>query len=54
MKFATQTAAKARRVRRSEPAILFTVSNETFAIAADAVQEIRSTDGLAGAALEFE
>ena len=54
MRFATQTAAKARRVRRSEPVILFTVSNVTFAIAADAVQEIRSTDGLAGAAMEFE
>jgi chemotaxis signal transduction protein len=54
MRFATQTAAKARRARRSEPVILFTVSNETFAIAADAVQEIRSTDSLAGAALEFE
>jgi len=54
MRFAAQTAAKARRTRRAEPVILFTVSGETFAIAAEAVQEIRSTDGLAGAAVEFE
>jgi chemotaxis signal transduction protein len=54
MKFATQTGAKSRRGRRPEPAIIFTVSGETFAIAADAVQEIRSTDGLGGAAVDFE
>ncbi len=33
--------------------ILFTVANQLFAIAADSVQEIRSTDSL-GAALEIE
>lgn len=54
MKFATQDAAKTRRTHRSEPVILFAVANQTFAIAADAVQEIRSTDSLAGAAMELE
>jgi chemotaxis signal transduction protein len=42
------------RARRSEQVILFLVSGRTFAIAADAVKEIRSTDSLAGAAIEFE
>lgn len=54
MKIAGQESAKQRRGRRSEPVILFTVAYQTFAIAADAVQEIRSTDSFAGAAVEFE
>ncbi|MGB6265654.1 MAG: chemotaxis protein CheW [Candidatus Acidiferrales bacterium] len=53
MKFALQESAKARRGRRSEAVILFTVANQHFAIAAEAVQEIRSTDSLAGAAVEM-
>jgi chemotaxis signal transduction protein len=42
------------RGRRPEQVILFLVSGQTFAIAADAVKEIRSTDSLAGAAKELE
>jgi len=45
---------KPRRSRRPEAVILFWVANQMFAIAADAVQEIRSTDSLAGAANELE
>ena len=54
MKFATPDAAKPRRVRHSEAMILFCIANQTFAIAADAVQEIRSTDSLGGSAIEIE
>ncbi|MGH9733056.1 MAG: hypothetical protein ACRD8A_00530 [Candidatus Acidiferrales bacterium] len=46
-------AAK-RHARRPEQVIFFVISNQAFAIAADAVKEIRSTDGLAGAAVECE
>lgn len=53
MKFAIQDSARPRRTHRSEPVILFAVSNRTFAIAAEDVQEIRSTDSLAGAAAEI-
>ena len=54
MKFATPDAAKPRRGRHSEGMILFCIANQTFAIAADAVQEIRSTDSLGGSAIEIE
>jgi chemotaxis signal transduction protein len=54
VKFATTDAAKPRRARASEAVILFCVANQTFAIAADAVQEIRSTDSLGGTAIEIE
>ena len=54
MKFATADAAKPRRARASEAFILFCIANQTFAIAADAVQEIRSTDSLGGTAIEIE
>lgn len=54
MKIAGQDKAKARRGRHSEQVILFSAGARTFAIAADAVQEIRSTDSLAGAAIEME
>jgi chemotaxis signal transduction protein len=53
MKIAAQEPSKSRRIRRAEAVILFTVANHLFAIAADSVQEIRSTDSL-GAALEIE
>jgi chemotaxis signal transduction protein len=46
--------ARTHRLRRPEQVILFLVSGQPFAIAADAVKEIRSTDSLAGAAVEFE
>lgn len=54
MKFATHDIAKPRRTHPCEAVILFSVSRQTFAIAADAVQEIRSTDSLAGAASEIQ
>ncbi len=54
MKIASQDKAKSRRARHSEQVILFSAGARTFAIAADAVQEIRSTDSLAGAAIEME
>ncbi len=54
MKFATTDAAKPRRTRHGEAVILFCIANQTFAIAAEAVQEIRSTDSLGGAAIEIE
>jgi chemotaxis signal transduction protein len=41
---------KSRGSRRPEAVVLFWVANQMFAIAADLVQEIRSTDSLAGAA----
>ncbi len=42
------------RMRRPETVVLFAVGNQMFAIAADAVQEIRSTDSLAGSANEID
>lgn len=39
---------------KSEPVILFWVANQMFAIAAESVQEIRSTDSLGGAANEID
>ncbi|MGD1211668.1 MAG: chemotaxis protein CheW [Candidatus Acidiferrales bacterium] len=45
---------KSRRSSRPEAVVLFWVANQMFAIAAGAVQEIRSTDSLAGAANEIE
>lgn len=53
MKIASPETLKPRPSRRSEAAILFWVANQTFAIAADSVQEIRSTDSLAGTAIEL-
>src|ERR1700733_5788765 len=53
MKIAAQDAVKARKGRRPEAVILFTVANQLFAIAAEAVQEIRSTDSISSA-LEIE
>jgi chemotaxis signal transduction protein len=54
MKISNSDRSSSRRVTNSEPMILFRVAHQTFAIAAEAVQEIRSTDGLAGSATEFE
>jgi chemotaxis signal transduction protein len=54
MKIASQETGKARRARPSEQMILFTIANRMFAIAAEAVQEIRSTDSLAGSANELD
>lgn len=49
-----QPESKSRRARRSETVVLFAVANQMFAIAADAVQEIRSTDSLASSAIEID
>lgn len=54
MRLATQSEAKPRRSPHSEAVILFSVANQQFTIAADAVQEIRSTDSLGGAANEID
>jgi len=54
MKIAAQDSARSRRARRSETIILFSVANQMFAVAAESVQEIRSTDSLSGAANEIE
>jgi chemotaxis signal transduction protein len=54
MTSASQPIAKPRRVRHPERVILFFVSGRLFAISAEAVQEIRSTDSFAGSAVEIE
>jgi chemotaxis signal transduction protein len=45
---------KPRRAHHPERVVLFHVSRQIFAIGAEAVQEVRSTDSLAGAAIEIE
>jgi chemotaxis signal transduction protein len=54
MRSATQDSAKPQRGRHPEQVILFSIGRQTFAIAAESVQEIRSTDSLAGAANEID
>lgn len=54
MKFATHDSPRPQHGRHAEQVILFSISDQTFAIAAESVQEIRSTDSLAGAATEIE
>ena len=54
MKSAGELAARARKAPGPESAILFVVAKQMFAIAADDVQEIRSTDSLAGGANEID
>lgn len=49
-----EVGGKPRPSRRRETVILFFVARQMFAIAADSVQEIRSTDSLSGAANEME
>lgn len=46
--------ASPRRSRKLETVVVFAVANQTFAVAVDAVQEIRSTDSLAGSAVEIQ
>jgi chemotaxis signal transduction protein len=48
------TLRAARTPRRTERIIVFSVGSDTFAIAAAAVQEIRSTDSLSGGAMEIQ
>jgi len=45
---------KLGRLAETEQVLLFAVANQIFAVAAHAVQEIRSTDSLAGTASEIE
>jgi len=54
MKIASHDKAKPRRGKNSEQVILFSAGHRTFGIAAESVQEIRSTDSLGGAAVELE
>ena len=54
MTLLTEQEMKSRSTRQSETVILFVVANQTFAIAADSVQEIRSTDSLSVTANEIE
>jgi chemotaxis signal transduction protein len=49
-----ESGGKPRPSSRRETVILFFVARQMFAIAADSVQEIRSTDSLSGAANEME
>jgi chemotaxis signal transduction protein len=51
---ATEPTSRNTRERRPETVILFLVAHQMFAIAAESVQEIRSTDSLAGGAVEFD
>jgi chemotaxis signal transduction protein len=54
MRFTTHDSPRSHHGHHPEQVILFSISNQTFAIAAESVQEIRSTDSLAGAATEIE
>ena len=54
MKPADERKTPSRRLRQPETVVLFVVAHQMFAIAADSIQEIRSTDSLAGAANEIE
>ncbi len=54
MRIAGPLGRTPRRARRRESAILFTVGPHTFSIAASAMHEICSADGLAGSAVPLE
>jgi chemotaxis signal transduction protein len=54
MKPAIPESARLLHSRHAEQVILFTIGRQMFAIAAESVREIRSTDTLAGAASEIE
>jgi len=54
MSAAGERGDKSARRGKPEAVILFWVAHQMLAIAAESVQEIRSTDGLAGAANEIE
>ncbi len=53
MKIAPSERRGARRASRSEPVIAFSISGQMFAIGANAVQEIRTTDSVAAVAVEI-
>jgi chemotaxis signal transduction protein len=50
MKIAPSEPRQGRRFSRSEPVILFSVAGQMFAINANAIQEIRTTDSISAAA----
>lgn len=52
MKIAPTELQPGRRFSRSEPIILFSISGQTFAINANAIQEIRTTDSISAAATD--
>jgi hypothetical protein len=52
-KSSPESGEKPRRGRHPETVVLFWVANQMFAVSADSVLEIRSTDSLAGAANEI-
>ena len=54
MKTMNPAAATPGRTGPTEQVILFLVANQVFAITADAVQELRITDSVSGAANEIE
>lgn len=53
MKIAPGQSKSPRQSGRSEAVILFTVGSQMFAISANSVHEIRSTDSLSGSAAEI-
>lgn len=52
MKIAPSEPRQGRRSSRSEPVILFSIAGQMFAINANAIQEIRTTDSISAAATE--
>ncbi|MFZ0641302.1 MAG: chemotaxis protein CheW [Candidatus Acidiferrales bacterium] len=52
MKIAPSEPRQGRRSSRSEPVILFSIAGQMFAINANAIQEIRTTDSISSAASE--
>lgn len=52
MRIAPSESRPGRRSSRSEPVILFSISGQAFAINANAIQEIRTTDSISAAATE--
>lgn len=53
MKIAPSERRTSRRTSSSEPVIAFSISGQTLAISANAIQEIRTTDSVAAGAVEI-
>lgn len=53
MKIASNAQRSGRQPSRGEQIVLFSIAGETFAISANAVQEIRTTESIAAGASEF-
>lgn len=53
MKIASNTPRSGRRHSRSEQVVLFSIAGQMFAISANAIQEIRTTESIAAVALEL-